>query len=398
MKHTLKFLCGVALISAFTLAGCAAAEESHPPAADEGIVAPSEPEQPLPDQPVDVPADTPADGPADVPAVEEPQAELVMYIKVTGDGVNIRGGPGSNYKVLGTAQKNTLYASGGRHGNWYKTYYKGMEAYIYKDYCILVEFEAAEEEVEAVIAEGTRHMGVKYVYGATRYHNGRGVRLSGFTAQAFDCSSLMQYIFKIAADVNLQMTTRTQVVQGVTVKDKLKRGDLMFFTNAARKNKTGVERIGHVAMYLGDNYIDSWQTFYIYANGSTQGMSIYLDSDMSEYTFVCPVNKSLLSAPDASSIRYTVEERLSATKARISLSWNAVENADKYSYSFFHSTSTGNGTVSGTTTGRTQETYTSALSVNIDSLYYFSVTALPAENAPYINSSTTTVRVIVGNE
>lgn len=150
--------------------------------------------------------------------------------------------------------------------------------------------------------------------------------------------------------------------------------------------------------YLGDNYIDSWQTFYIYANGSTQGMSIYLDSDMSEYTFVCPVNKSLLSAPDASSIRYTVEERLSATKARISLSWNAVENADKYSYSFFHSTSTGNGTVSGTTTGRTQETYTSALSVNIDSLYYFSVTALPAENAPYINSSTTTVRVIVGNE
>ena len=119
----------------------------------------------------------------------------------------------------------------------------------------MVEFEAAEEEVEAVIAEGARHMGVKYVYGATRYHNGSGVRLSGFTAQAFDCSSLMQYIFKIAADVNLQMTTRTQVVQGVTVKDKLKRGDLMFFTNAARKNKTGVERIGHVAMYLGDNYI-----------------------------------------------------------------------------------------------------------------------------------------------
>ena len=240
---------------AVTLTGCAAAEEPHPPAADEGIVAPSEPEQPLPDQPVDVPADTPDKGPADVPAVEEPQAELVMYIKVTGDGVNIRGGPGSNYNVLGTAQKNTLYASDGRHGNWYKTYYKGMEAYIYKDYCILVEFEAAEEEVEAVIAEGTRHMGVKYVYGATRYHNGRGVRLSGFTAQAFDCSSLMQYIFKIAADVNLQMTTRTQVVQGVTVKDKLKRGDLMFFTNAARKNKTGVERIGHVAMYLGDNYI-----------------------------------------------------------------------------------------------------------------------------------------------
>ena len=29
----------------------------------------------------------------------------------------------------------------------------------------------------------------------------------------------------------------------------------MFFTNASRKNNVGVERIGHVAMYLGDNYI-----------------------------------------------------------------------------------------------------------------------------------------------
>ena len=51
------------------------------------------------------------------------------------------------------------------------------------------------------------------------------------------------------------MTTRTQVVQGTTVKDGLKRGDLMFFTNSSRKNNTGVERIGHVALYLGGNYI-----------------------------------------------------------------------------------------------------------------------------------------------
>ena len=29
----------------------------------------------------------------------------------------------------------------------------------------------------------------------------------------------------------------------------------MFFTNATRKDKVGIERIGHVALYLGDNYI-----------------------------------------------------------------------------------------------------------------------------------------------
>lgn len=246
MKHKYKWLCGLALISAATFAGCAAIpeEDADNPAWDEEIVAPD-------DSPVDGPAETPEDEVVE----EEPQINLVMYIKVTGDGVNIRSGPGSNYKSLGTAEKNTLYASDGRHGNWYKTYYKGIEAYIYKDYCILVDFESASEEVEEVIAEGTKHMGVKYVYGATRYHNGNGKLLSGFTTQAFDCSSLMQYIFKVTADINLQMTTRTQVVQGTTVKDGLKRGDLMFFTNAQRKNKTGVERIGHVALYLGGNYI-----------------------------------------------------------------------------------------------------------------------------------------------
>lgn len=249
MKHKFTALCALAIISAALLAGCAAIpeDESAVPAPDEEIVAPEVPEEPQ----VPGGADEQPGGAGE----EDSKVDLVMYIKVTGNNVNIRGGPGSEYKVLGTAEKNTLYAANGENGNWYMTYYKGMEAYIYKDYCILVDFEAESEEVEEVIAEGTKHMGVKYVYGATRYHNGKGVLLSGFTAQAFDCSSLMQYIFKVTADINLQMTTRTQVVQGTTVKDGLKRGDLMFFTNSSRKYNTGVERIGHVALYLGGNYI-----------------------------------------------------------------------------------------------------------------------------------------------
>ena len=31
--------------------------------------------------------------------------------------------------------------------------------------------------------------------------------------------------------------------------------DCIFFTNEERQYKTGVERIGHVAIYLGDDYI-----------------------------------------------------------------------------------------------------------------------------------------------
>ncbi len=66
----------------------------------------------------------------------------------------------------------------------------------------------------------------------------------------------MQYMFYKGADKLLQVNTRTQIYQGKTVKkSELKRGDLMFFTNADRKDNKGIERVGHVAMYLGNNYI-----------------------------------------------------------------------------------------------------------------------------------------------
>jgi cell wall-associated NlpC family hydrolase len=188
--------------------------------------------------------------------VATPVKAVTTYIKITAEGVNIRKGAGTSYSTLGTAEKDTLYAVIGKSGEWYKTYYKNSTVYINAKYCVVVELESASKEVESVIAEGTRYMGVKYVYGATRYHDGDGNLIKGFTASAFDCSSLMQYIFYKGAGVNLQMTTRTQIKQGTTIsKSNIKRGDLIFFTNASRQNNSGIERVGHVALYLGDNYI-----------------------------------------------------------------------------------------------------------------------------------------------
>ena len=187
----------------------------------------------------------------------QPKAEKAQYITVTSSGVNIRSGAGSSYSALGVAEQGTLYALDGQSGSWYKTYYKNKPAYISANYCKVVQMDkSANAQIEKVIAEGYKCLGVKYVYGATRYHDGNGNKLSGFTTSAFDCSSLMQYMFKLGAGVNLQVNTRTQIYQGTTVsKSNLKRGDLMFFTNASRKYNSGIERVGHVAMYLGDNYI-----------------------------------------------------------------------------------------------------------------------------------------------
>ena len=184
-------------------------------------------------------------------------SNTVQYIRCTADSVNIRLGAGTGYTVLGSAKKNTMYAIVGKTGNWYKTYYRGQTAYLSADYFSVVTLEASENDsVEDVLAEGYKLIGVPYVYGAVRVHDGSGRLLSGFSAQKFDCSSLVQYVFYKGAGVILQSHTRAQVKQGKFVKkSELQRGDCIFFTNEERKNNVGIERVGHVAIYLGDDYI-----------------------------------------------------------------------------------------------------------------------------------------------
>ena len=102
----------------------------------------------------------------------------------------------------------------------------------------------------------------------------------GFDKTKYDCSSLMQYMFYYGAGVNLELTTRTQVSQGTHVpRSELSRGDLIFFTNSTRYNKTGVERIGHVALYLGGNYILHTATDYaVIEEISAQRWSYYIET------------------------------------------------------------------------------------------------------------------------
>ena len=191
------------------------------------------------------------------PEPEPPKISYAEYIRCTGNSVNIRSGAGTDYSTLGQAEKGENYAVVGKSGSWYKTYYRGKTAYIYASYAALLSIEQSDnEKVESVIKEGYKLIGVPYVYGAVRFHDGKGNLLGGFTAQKFDCSSLVQYIFYKGAGKLLQVNTRTQVKQGEYVaKKNLQRGDCIFFTNADRKHLSGIERIGHVALYLGNNYI-----------------------------------------------------------------------------------------------------------------------------------------------
>ncbi len=200
------------------------------------------------------PENTPETPPEITPVPPVMQTE--SYIRCTGDNVNLRSGAGTGYSILGKAEKNTAYVVLGKTGDWYKTYYRGNVAYISASYVSVFTLEKAESATESVLGEGYKLIGVPYVYGAVRLHDGKGNLLKGFTAQKFDCSSLVQYMFYQGAGKLLDVTTRTQVKQGKYVpRSELQRGDCIYFTNEERQYKTGTERIGHVAIYLGDNYI-----------------------------------------------------------------------------------------------------------------------------------------------
>ena len=258
MKSKLFVL--LAVLAALTMAGCAASGEDmgRPPYEEEITGGSSTGNEGSPEDDADDGQGEPSDEPSeDLPAQPE-QAPAVKYVSMLSDGVNIRKGAGTNYTVLGSTEKNTRYSYLGEENGWYKIAYKNTTAYISKKYAEIAEMTPSEDSaVEEVIKVGTGLLGTKYVYGAARYHDGNGNKIKSFSITAFDCSSLMQYMFYMGADGHLLgVTTRNQVLQGKTVsRSQLKRGDLMFFTNSTRYNNTGVERIGHVALYLGDNLI-----------------------------------------------------------------------------------------------------------------------------------------------
>lgn len=223
----------------------------------------------------------PEENPEDIPVIEPVQN--AMYARAKVNGLNLRSGPGSGYASLGYINAGDMVVLLSQEGDWYKTQYKNKTAYISanQSYTEAFEIELSDNDaIEKVIQEGLQLLGFPYVYGAIRYHDGSGKKLSNFDPTKYDCSSLTQYIFYHGAGVNLNMTTRTQVKQGAYVpKSDIKRGDLIFFTNSSRYNNTGVDRIGHVALYLGENYILHTASDYaVIEEISTQRWKYYIET------------------------------------------------------------------------------------------------------------------------
>ncbi len=185
---------------------------------------------------------------------EEEKKKLYAVSRV--NGLRVRKGQNSSSSVIGYLDKGDAVFILSESGNYYKTIYKEQEAFVYSSYCDVMEMDYQDSKVEGAIDLASSLLGYPYVWGSQRYHWGNGKLNKNFVNGEFDCSALVQYVYFISNNVILDVTSRSQVNNGKGVeKSNLKRGDLMFFTNASRKNKTGNERIGHVGIYFGNNYI-----------------------------------------------------------------------------------------------------------------------------------------------
>ena len=222
------------LIISFTLFGC------NSGAINDSVVLPPTQTLPLPD--------------LDDDDLNDDKKKVYAFSNV--NGLRVRNKPSDNSTTIGTLDKNDAIILHGKENGYYITTFKEKTAYVFASYCSTFEIERADDKVENAIDFGSTLLGYPYVWGSERYHWGNGKLNSNFVNGKFDCSALVQYVYYKSNRVLLDLTSRTQSLNGVEVKrSNLQRGDLMFFTNASRKNKTGIERIGHVGIYFGNNYI-----------------------------------------------------------------------------------------------------------------------------------------------
>lgn len=231
----------------------------------EDIIPPNDPDEgpdidELPDNentsPVPTPTPTPTPTPIPTPTpTPTPAKEYASYILSNTDRLSIRLGAGTNYTIIGYLDKNDMVVYKGAKSGWYQTVYKDRVAYVSASHSSILKIEKASSAVEKILEQGYSLLGYPYVWGSQRFHWGNGVLNTAYIHGEYDCSAFTQYVFYKGGKILLDVNTRTQVTQGTPVTGTLKRGDVMFFTNSSRQHLSGVNRVGHVAIYLGNNYI-----------------------------------------------------------------------------------------------------------------------------------------------
>ena len=173
-----------------------------------------------------------------------------MY--VTPDaGLNLRKGPGTSYSVIKTLSKGTAVTVHSSNNGWSNVSANGVEGYVSTSYLSSTKpstsgsssssssNSSTSVSVDKVLDFAHQQLGKPYVWGAQG-------------PNSFDCSGLIYYVYKNAANITLPRTSVEQSKFGTTVsKSNLKAGDLVFFDTNGPNNGA----VSHVGIYAGEGQL-----------------------------------------------------------------------------------------------------------------------------------------------
>ena len=173
-----------------------------------------------------------------------------MY--VTPDaGLNLRKGAGTSYSVIRTLSKGTAVTVHSSSNGWSKISANGVEGYVSTSYLSSTKpstsgsssssssNSSTSVSVDKVLDFAHQQLGKPYVWGAQG-------------PNSFDCSGLIYYVYKNAANITLPRTSVEQSKFGTTVsKSNLKAGDLVFFDTNGPNNGA----VSHVGIYAGEGQL-----------------------------------------------------------------------------------------------------------------------------------------------
>jgi len=197
------------------------------------------------------------DGHSEIEQSKPPSVDADIFAQALCE-LKVREASSTSGKVLGALNPGDTLGYYETVGNWHKILYNNKIAYISANpiYSMLVDKTCTNDKVEGAIAVGLSLLGTPYEYGSTRVLNYNLSENANFTGKTFDCSAFVQYSYYAGADIKLNGDSRSMSRQGTEVMPSdIKRGDVIFMTSSARQYNTGIERIGHVVIYLGEGKI-----------------------------------------------------------------------------------------------------------------------------------------------
>ena len=162
---------------------------------------------------------------------------------VTGNGVNLRSGPGTGYSIYACLPKGTQVTVNGAEGNWYKVTYNGYNGYMSKDY-VSVHKGGTTTDRSGLKVDRYGHTGADVVNYAAKFL-GTPYVYGGASPSGFDCSGFVYYVYKNFG-YSLNRTAAGQNSNGIWIaRNNLKAGDIVLFNTSGG--------ISHAGIYVGND-------------------------------------------------------------------------------------------------------------------------------------------------